>query len=83
MQKKESNYIAQIEQLRIQNERMLIGEDKKIKDKLKIFEDINLPEILKEYNKIILGKFDSIRQKLWSNEELNFTSRNGKRQEIA
>jgi len=42
-----------------------------------------LPEILKEYNKIILGKFDSIKQKLWSNDELAFNSRNGKRQEIA
>ena len=87
MQKKESNYIAQIQQLKIQNEGILIGKDavNKTSEKLKIqsSEDINLPEILKEYNKIILGKFDSIKQKLWSNDELAFNSRNGKRQEIA
>jgi len=89
MQKKESNYIGQIELLQRQNETFLMENgvlSKKTEGQAKINSapsDLNLPELLKEYSKIILGKFDSVKQRLWSTEELAFNSSTGKRSEMS
>lgn len=90
MQKKESNYIAQIKQLEIQNAERKIENDavkksiftEKQKNQSSDQQDISLPEIIKEYTDILMVKFNSIKQKLWSNDELKLNSQNSKRQEI-